>query len=340
MKYTASIFIAIFALLIPVALCIPSVDDVNGVALEYIRSSSNYVDNGGFGEEVRDTKLGEDLSVVVVKYQTRHVGMLQMIGNFVSYVTINSSTLEVIDCITEATCEVEEPGNWSSSDGGNWTDGYPGNWTDTDPDDWDYPGSGDEGYRLKISYLINMTRDLIQQHAGEADFTEALGFLDKAQEVLDGGDFEGALDLALRAEDIVNRIIYGDGDEPVGTEPGSDAPWLHGYIVVFHNEPTKDDWDELGTLYNATFAGEAGSYCDESNAYWVEVSGTSPDQLKLLEGVKDVLALRTGPEQPGDGSETGGDEMTDVPEVFLWASLTAAALLVIRVEVRKYAGKE
>ena len=134
---------------------VPDAIDIEGRALEYIRSSENYVDNGGFGEGVVDSRIGEDVSVVIVEYSTRHVGMLQMIGHFVSYVTINSTDLEVISCTTEETqiqIEPEVPGESSGEGDGDSSDG------DTDdPGPGTEPGGVGEDYRLKISYTINMT---------------------------------------------------------------------------------------------------------------------------------------------------------------------------------------
>ena len=59
MKHLMQIWIClILGLAVPAAFCLPAADDVNKVALEYVRSSPNYVDNGGFGERVSGTKIG------------------------------------------------------------------------------------------------------------------------------------------------------------------------------------------------------------------------------------------------------------------------------------------
>lgn len=324
MRSPVAIFVC-FALLSAASLVnAGTLADVENAALDHVKNSKNYMDNGGFDEKIVDSSLGEETSLVVIEYATRHVGMLQVIGHFTSYVTVDTETLEVLRCVEEAWQEAVDPSEPGDSDGSGDPDepGGPGNWTDPDPEP--DPGDTDEGYRLKISYTINMTLARIYENNAENDLAEAVNMLDRAQELLGRGEYDAALDLAFRAEDLVNQYLYGTdepGEEP-GEDPGADMPWLYGYIVIFDHEPVDDDWSKLLTSYNATYVGEAGGYTEEANAYWVKVQGITPDDLLGMEGVADVLVLRGGPDS--------GDAGEEVCEMLAVPAFIGGALLITR----------
>lgn len=192
--------------------------------------------------------------------------------------------------------------------------------------------------------MINLTKDLIRHNASEGNLTDALSLLDEASTALDKGEYETALDLALKANEIVNDRIHGDDSsrtEPAidNDEPVARPPWLEGYIVVFDHKPTDDDWARMKALFNATFAGEADMYTPEPNAYWVKVSGVSPKDLKALPGVKDVLVYKGGPDIGRDDEETGGQPSgqssvpptEDVPESLFLAFFAVSTLPVARM---------
>jgi len=299
-----TVLVASFCLLVgmtSVAFGLPDVEDIENTALDYVRSSQNYVDYGGFDERVVGIEIFEDFSFAVVEYHTRHVGMLQMIGNFVSRLTINSTSLDVVGCSTEETRESVEPGNSSGGEPGLPAD-------PTDPDSG--PGESDDEYRLRIYYTINMTRAMIYENGAEDDLAEALNMLDRAEELLNRGDPDGAWNLAFSAHEMAKNHIDEGDEEPVMSDPEpSTAPWLEGYIVVFDHEPDEEDRQKLESMFNATCIDDAVEYTKEEHAYWVRVSGTSPEDLKQMMGVRDVLVLRGGPDAPGDSKgESSGDE--------------------------------
>jgi len=317
MKHLVGTWIClILGLVVPAALCLPPAEDVNKIALEYVRSSQNYLDNGGFGEIVTATRLGEKVCVVVVEYQTRHVGMLQVIGRFASYITIDSTTLQVVEATTEdITGRGDEPGSGSTE---------PGNVSGDEPV-LISPGE-EESYRYKISYTINETREMIAKQGMEENLSDVLALLDRAQALLDGGEYDEALQVVLDARAIAEQFIYGTPVDEPGEEPGSpseaEMPWLYGYIVVFDHEPTGDDWERLRQMFNATLIAKASVSVDENYSYWVRVSGVSPDELRKVEGIKDVLALRGDLINPAEGH-------TDVPELPVPASVMAGALTIM-----------
>jgi len=318
MKHLMPIWIClILGLAVPAAFCLPAAEDVNKIALECVRSSPNYLDNGGFGETVTGTRVGEEICVVAVQYQTRHVGMLQVIGRFVSYVTIDSATLKVLEATTEdITGQIDEPEPGATE---------PGNASDPDEPILIAPGE-DEPYRLKISYTINETREMIRKQGLEANLTDVLGLLDRAQALLDIGDYDGALNVALEARAIAEEFIYGSPAKEPSEEPDKpsekETPWLYGYVVVFDHEPTSEEWARLKDMFNATLIAEASVYVDEKYSYWVKVSGVSPDDLEKAEGIKDVLAFRGDLIGPAEGQ-------TDVHELLALSSGTIGGLLAI-----------
>jgi len=151
-----------------------------------------------------------------------------------------------------------------------------------------------------------------------------LGLLDRAQALLDIGDYDGALNVALEARTIAEEFIYGPPVVEPGEQPEKpseqEMPWLYGYVVVFDHEPTPDEWAKLKDMFNATVISEASVYVDEKYSYWVKVSGVSPDDLEKAEGIKDVLAFRGDLIGPAEGQ-------TDVPELLALSSAIVGALL-------------
>jgi hypothetical protein len=316
---------------------LPDAENLQATALEHVRSSSDYVDNGGFNETVIDMRIGDELSVVVVEYWTRHVGMLQMIGHYLCWVAIDPTTMDVIGTETQAQYDglvdpsepPVEPGDAGTSIGQE----EPMNWTAADPDETNVTTVSSDDLQQKISYAINATLELIREYGAEENLSEALGLLDQAIESLSTGDYEAAYDLSRRAAQIVNEYIWGQsgstGSDP-GTgvpEPGVDMPWMYGYIVVFDHAPGDEDRVALQTMFNATLEGEAVGYSGEDHAYWVSVTGIPPGDLKDLEGVKEVYALRAEPDGTigdGEGQSAVGNPETDVPETFLLALAVGA----------------
>ncbi len=316
MKHLIRVWICmVLGLAVPAVFCLPGAEEVNKIALEYVRSSANYVDNGGFGEIVTATRLGDTICIVAVKYRTRHVGMLQVIGQFVSYVTIDSSTLQVIEATTEdITGQIEEPDPGVNE---------PGNASDPDEPILISP-SEEESYRYKISYTINETREMIRKQGLEANLSEVLVLLDRAQILLDDGNYDEALNVALEARAMAEKLISPaePGEEP--ERPGEEEmPWLYGYVVVFDHEPTPEEWAKLKEMFNATLIAEASVYVNEDYSYWVKVSGISPYDLEKAEGVKEVWAFRGDLISPAEGED-------QVPEPFLWLSILAGGMLTVR----------
>jgi hypothetical protein len=215
-----------------------------------------------------------------------------------------------LDCETVETHEVVdplEPGNSSGSSGGS-TPG--GDHEDPDPE----PGDADEGYRLKILYTINATMARIYGNGDQEELSEALNLLERALELLDRGEYDKALKLALEADDMVSDKITGGGEDP-GVDP-STTPWIYGYIVVFDHDPLEEDWEKLESMFNATMMMEADEYTDSEYAYWVQVPNSTPDDISEVEGISDVLALRGAPgDNQGDGGETKVSELLLLPAV-------------------------
>ncbi len=169
--------------------------------------------------------------------------------------------------------------------------------------DGDEPVDIDEEYEVKISYTINATLTRIHENDAEDDLEEALDLLQEARELLENGEYGAALERTRVAESMVYDYLYGEGPTEVPAEdPVSGTPWLYGYIVIFEDEPDDDDWNRLLSKYNASYMGKAAEYTEESNAYWVRSLDVTPDDLLEMQGVRDVLALRGGP-QPSDGTE-------------------------------------
>ncbi len=165
--------------------------DFATVALNFVRSTADYIENGGFGERVVDVGVNGTVAEVVVEYNTRHVGMLQVIGRYLCHVYLNSTTLKVIASKTEtnydtlpATGTAEENASSANSTNGP-RDSYAG----------------------RISQGINQTREVISRYASEANFTAALSLVDLAEERLSEGRLDEAHDLLFRAEGFVHSII-------------------------------------------------------------------------------------------------------------------------------------
>jgi len=298
-------------LLITAVSSIPDQVDVESVALDYVRSSGTYVDNGGFEEAAVATRVGEEISVVMVEYNTRHVGMLQYIGHFSSYVTINSTSLEVMSCETVETHEVVDPLEPGNSSGSSTGSASGGGHDDPDPE----PGDSDEGYRMKILYTINATMARIYKSGAQGELSEELDMLERALDLLDRGEYDEALELALEADEMVSEKMTGGGGEDPGVDP-STTPWIYGYIVVFDHEPLEDDWEKLESTFNATLIMGADDYTDSEHAYWVQVPNSTPDEISKVDGVSDVLALRGAPgDNQGDGGEAKVGELLLLPAV-------------------------
>ncbi len=279
--------------------------DIAEVALEFVRSSANYVENGGFGERIVEVRVNETIAEVTVDYSTRHVGMLQVIGRYLCHVYVNSTTLEVIDSRTETNFETEPCPS----------DPQEGNATSSGRAEGSQTGKAD-----KVAIAINQTRAIISRHLSEANFSSALSLLDLAESRLAQGQLDEAYELLSRARRLVDKILGGDqpdeGPNPVQT------PWLYGYIVVFDHEPTDQDWNVLAKSYNASKMFPATGYTDNEHAFWVRVNGTSPEELRTAPGVVDVIVLRGAPVQ----TEQQVNDMS-VATVYALAFLSAAAKL-------------
>jgi tetratricopeptide (TPR) repeat protein len=270
MKHLQVWICLILGLAIPAAFCLPEAEDVNKIALEYVRSSPNYLDNGGFNETATGTRVGEKICVVVVQYQTRHVGMLQVIGQFVSYVTIDSATLQVVEVTEVASSMDEEPGEPGATE--------PGDGSDPGEPVLIYPG--EESYRYKISFTINDTREMIEREGLEANLTDVLAMLDRAQALLDSGDYEGAANLASEAWMIAEEFIYGPPvEEPALIYPSEEEyRYKISYLINDTREMVKREGleanltDVLGLLDRAQILLDSGEY-DEALKVALEAMG-------------------------------------------------------------------
>jgi len=279
------------------ASAVPERADVEGVALEYVRTSKPYMDDGGFGEEITEIELGDEISTVSVHFQTRIVGMLQVIGDYRVHLVLNSTDLTILRSMTEATQGSEVPVTNNGT-------------TDASGDPDEGGGIDEEAWRLKILYAINRTRSLIEDNSDQFDLEEASAVLSRAEESLASGQFEIAMELAMEATSMVERILNPDGED-VPPDP-KECPWIYGYIVVFRDEPTDAVWQDLGSGYNATKMGSAEGYTEENHAYWVRVENGTPEDLRALESVNDVIVLRSGGDLIQDG-DAGNEDMA-VPE--------------------------
>jgi len=254
--------------------------DVTEAALKFVRSSANFVENGGFGERVVDVRVNATVAEVTVDYSTRHVGMLQVIGRYLCHVYVDSTTLEVIDSRTETNFETEP--------------------CPSDPHEENTTSSGhaegsQTGNAEKVAMAINQTREIISRHLSEANFSSALSLLDLAESRLAQAQLDEAYELLCRARRLVDEVLEGDRPEE-GPNPAQ-TPWLYGYIVVFDHEPTDQDWNVLAKSYNASKMFPATGYTDNEHAFWVRVNGTSPEELRTAPGVVDVIVLRGAPVQ-------------------------------------------
>ncbi len=280
--------VALFAaIVVPLALALPDTGEVERAALRHVMSTGNYVENGGFGERLLNVSLDEDVCLVVVAYQTRSVGMLQMIGSFTSYVKIDSATLEILGSETAATCQVDQ-GDQVIGDG-NDGNGSTGSGS-VDPGWVPVINSTDplESLMERAVYTINKTLGLIWTTSVKANFTEALKLIDWALETVEAGDYDTALDIASKAYELVVSLIYDD-DDPVPEDPYIlPAPEVWGFIVIFDHEPTPEDWERLEKEFGARYGGDAQEYLGEKNAYFVETNTTTPEELRHVEGIQDA----------------------------------------------------
>jgi hypothetical protein len=306
--------LALFSLaLLPLAQASPDRAEVESAALLHVVATENYVENGGFGERVLNISLGEEISLVDVSYQTRSVGMLQMIGSFISYIKVNSSSLEVLGSETGATCQVEQEGQESSeSSSGSGS-------VDPDPDQTPVSTTIDpyEPLRERALYTINKTLGLVWTTSVDANFTEALNLIDWARETMDAGDYDTALDIASKAYGLVASLI-GD-TTPLPDDPYiNPAPEVWGFIIIFDHEPTPEDWTRLQEEFGARYGGDAQDYLGKENAYFVETNTTTPEELRHLEGIEDaqeVLFFRTqtDPSPPSGENDEPGTDNTEPP---------------------------
>jgi len=332
-------------IVLPFAQALPNQTEVENAALRYVLTSNNYVDNGGFGERVLNISLNEDVSMVVVSYQTRSVGMLQMIGSFISYIKIDSSTLEILGSETSATIQIEQEEPASSGSTGSSDNSTGSGSVDPDPvaPDPTYPDPDEPAYtnvtdpyeplRERATYNINKTLKMIWTTSVKANFSEALDLIDWAWESMDAGDYKTALDIASKAYELVYSLIYGDPtplpDDPLITP----APELWGFIVIFDHEPTPEDWDRLEKEFGARYGGDAQDYLGEKNAYFVETNTTTPEELRQAEGIKDAQEVlffntQTDPTPTGsedshpdtDGSSEPPSPQGEIPETILLIS--------------------
>jgi hypothetical protein len=331
---------ALFSLVVfPLVQALPDQGEVESAALLHVVATDNYVGNGGYGERVLNVSLGEEISLVVVSYQTRSVGMLQVIGSFTSYIKVDSSSLEVLGSETSATYQVEQGGQGSSgSSSGSGTVG---------PDPGETPVGTNttdpyEPLRERAIYTINRTLGLIWTTSVDANFTEALDLVDWAWETMEAGDYDTALDIASKAYGLVVTLIYGD-TTPLPDDPYIyPAPELWGFIIIFDHEPTPEDWTRLEEEFGARYGGDAQGYLGEKNAYFVQTNTTTPEELRQVEGIEDAQEVlffktQTDPSPPGGENSDPGTDTTDntepsspqgeIPEdlIFLVLTLVPAA---------------
>jgi len=163
---------------------------VANVALEFVRSSEDYVNNGGFGETVLGIWRDQDNPsnfVVAVEYLAE-CGTI-----FVAHITFNPRTMDVIKYDTEPLYDVTR-----------------------------YPHGADNWSRIADVYaqstqwmlrMMKLTMEVVRDKIGEEKFAEVQHLLDEASTAFANGEYETGLDLILKVYKLVNNELSDTHDD-------------------------------------------------------------------------------------------------------------------------------
>lgn len=86
-----------------------------------------------------------------------------------------------------------------------------------------------------------------------------------------------------------------------------EEPSTWGFVVIFDHEPTAEDWEMLKRDFSQGFGGEAQTYTGQEHAYFAVSTGTTPDDLKMVEGIEETREVYFFTDEDGPGIFTPAD---------------------------------